>query len=184
MKYARVMHHIGGFSGANDNSSMIQGGEDVLTLMTVDDVPKGTDVKRLVDLGAIREATPDEVKRWEIQQGIREDDGDPAAAVEFTTGNQSLHVDENPERTGAAKRGGGAPDDNAGDGTGLLGGKGDADSKDETTTSGTYKGMGKGELSEYTVPELKDFAKEEGIEGYATMLKDDLLTALTSQKAE
>lgn len=35
-----------------------------------------------------------------------------------------------------------------------------------------------GDLTSKTVPELKEMAKEKGIEGYATMKKNELITAL------
>jgi hypothetical protein len=163
--YARVMHHIGGLSGNNDNSDMIRGGVDEMNLITEADIPAGTDIERLFKLGALREATADEVKQFEISKGIREADPDDKEFTDFTTGSAGLKSD--PTKSGAVK------EQNAG-GAGEPSGEGDPAS---------YKGMGKGELSEYTVPELKDFAKEAGIEGYATMLKPELLDALTGTQA-
>jgi hypothetical protein len=167
VQYARVMHNIGGLTGANDNSDMIRGGEDTLTLIKEGDLPEGLDVKRLIDLGAIRPATEDEVARWEGKTVTPDFTG-------FTTGNQPLHP-ELGDKGGAAAAGtpdsstaGSTPDNPLGDGQQAGG----------DATGQSYKGMGKGELSEYTVPELKDFAKEAGIEGYTHMVKDDLLNAL------
>lgn len=172
-KYARVMHHIGGLSGKNDNTDMLRGGEDELNLVTSDyfaDMDEDQ-VKRLFEIGALREATPDEVKRFEINAGIREAEPDEPAYTGFTTGNQTLKADEG--KTGAVKQG-----------------SGDEDSKGQPSSGHqTYKGMTKGMLSEYTVPELKDFAKEESekdadrakaLTGYQEMKKDELLDGLLS----
>lgn len=170
MKYARVMHHIGGLSGQNDNSDMIRGGEDDLNLVTQADMPKDMTedaVKRLFELGALREATPDEVKQWETSKGIRDPAADMDAETRFSTGNETLHGEP-----GAAPVGGGGDGKDKDPGSGLAGGQA------STGHSQTYDGMGKGELSEFTVPELKELAKKEGIEGYADMNKDPLLEAL------
>ncbi len=165
-KYARVMHHIGGLSGQNDNSDMIRGGEDEFTLITDKDLPEGIEkeqVARLFELGALREATPDEVERWEVSKGLRKPAAADADVTAFTTGNETLQGGQ-----GAAPVGGGADEAELGSGA-AIGSAGH---------SGTYKGLTKGELSEFTVPELKGMAKEEGIEGYAEMNKDPLLEAL------
>ncbi len=197
-KYARVMHHIGGLTGKNDNSDMIRGGEDELVLVTQEDLPEGTNVERLVSLGALRSATPDEVKRWEVSKGLRED-SDDESFVFNTTGQGTLKgtAGANSETEGTG--GEDAPDKAlqqaktpeelaaaggiimSGDRTGSTGddtGNADTTGDDTSGAATTYKGMGKGALSEYTVPELKDFAKQEGIEGYNEMLKPALLDAL------
>ena len=181
MKYARVMHHIGGLSGKNDNADMIRGGEDELNLVTETSFPaemKEADVKRLFDLGALREATADEVKQWEISKGIRVASDDMDAETQFTTGNETLHG-----VPGAAPVGGGADDaQSGGAGADKLGDPGaelgNGQSQADAGQGQTYKGMSKGQLSESTVPELKQMAKDEGVEGYADMTKDPLLDAL------
>jgi hypothetical protein len=175
--YARVMHHIGGLSAKNDNSQMIRGGEDELTLITQADIPEETNVERLFSLGALRAATPDEIKRWEVSKGLAVDSPDDEDFVDFTTGSEGLK----PGQGGSATSEGTVAGKGKTEGQQAAAGQGAGQQAD---ADGTYKGMGKGELSEYTVPELKDFAKAEGIEGYASMNKDDLLNALTGQKGE
>lgn len=184
--YARVMHHIGGLSGKNDNSTMIRGGEDELNLISREDIPEGADVERLFSLGALRKATPDEIKRWEVSKGLRADSPDDEDFVDFTTGSEGLKEGEGGSATSEGTQAGKGKTEGQqaaagqpGAGEAGAGSTGHAD----VTADGTFKGLGKGELSEYTVPELKDFAKEAGIEGYGSMNKDDLLNALTGQKS-
>ena len=146
---------------------MIRGGEDELNLISRDDIPADTDVERLFSLGALRAATADEVKRWEVSKGLRADSPDDEAFVDFTTGSEGLKPGEGGSATSAGTQAGKGKTEGqqaAAGQQGATGASGDAGAGAE----GTYKGMGKGELSEYTVPELKDFAKAEGIEGYAT----------------
>jgi hypothetical protein len=185
-QYARVMHHISGLTAANDNSDMIRGGEDELMLIERKDIPEGIDLERLAKLGAIREATPDEVKRWEVSKGLRSADEDDDTFARFTTGNPggAATVGAGAATVGAGADDAGKNDDasalaNAG---AALGGTGGAGSAGHQETTNNPKGMTKGELSEFSVPELKAFAKEQGIEGYNDMKKDDLLDALTSQQ--
>ena len=186
-KYARVMHHIGGLTGKNDNSDMIRGGEDELNLVTSDQFGdmSDADVERLFTLGALRAATPDEISQWEKAQGIS--DGTDTSFVFRTTGNENLKGQPGAVEHGAGSSEAGtdaalqqakSPDELAlaaqQQGTGGTGSTGHS----EVGAAGTYKGMGKGELSEYSVPELKDFAKAEGVEGYSAMLKPELLDTL------
>jgi hypothetical protein len=174
-KYARVMHHIGGHAGATAASDMILGGEDNFTLLSQEELQKmvdeGVDVERLVTLGSLREATPDEVMKWEVAEGIREAAPDSKFFANFTTGNETLHS----EVGGAV---GASLDDSKAPGSANAPVDEGDDDAVSSSGSASYKGMTKGDLSEYTVPELKEMAKEEGVDGYATMLKDDLLNAL------
>jgi hypothetical protein len=236
-KYARVMHHIGGLSGKNDNTDMIRGGEDELNLLDetkLQDMQKnGVDIGRLITVGALREATPDEVSRFEIANGIRSAAPTSELFTQFTSGDEGLKavtgVDASStgvvganvnssrepftapgsEAGGDAAREGaaGASGENQGGFLGSFGGQQQTGQQVSTNTGGqqagdstnsdadtggtvsggstTYKGMTKGELSEYTVPELKEMAKEEkGEDGelliadYSTMTKEPLLNAL------
>lgn len=188
-KYARVMHHIGGLTGANDNADMIRGGEDELNLITEQDVPPGTDVERLFKLGALREATPDEVKRFEVSKGLR-DPEDEDSFTTFTTGSAGLKPGDDNAGAATGKDKGKLVDADSGKGANealqdkqQAAGDAAAGSQGHQETTGSFNGMSKGELSEFTVPELKNFAKDAGIEGYGEMKKDELLDALTGQQA-
>ncbi len=176
IRYARVMHHIGGHAGATSASDMILGGEDNFTLLSEAELKKmageGVDVERLEKLGSLREATPEEVTKWEVAKGIREAAPDSKFFANFTTGNEPLH----PELGDTGGAVGASLDDSKAPGSANEP-VGD-DAAVASNGSASYQGMTKGELSEYNVPELKEMAKEEGVEGYATMLKDDLLNAL------
>jgi hypothetical protein len=163
-RWVRVLHHIGGLTGKNDNSDMLTGGdgdEGHLNLITEDDLHRmeyenDINVKRLFDLGAIRPATPDEVYRFRKQRGETvEAPVEPLSAdfLENTKGDTSKMAGT--------------------DNTASTGGKGSAG-------SASYKGMTKGELSELEWPELRSYGKAESIEGYGQMDKETLLNALTS----
>jgi hypothetical protein len=149
----RVMHHIGGFphkEGTAGIDQAILGGVDNLQIITLDDLPEGIDTKRLIDVGALRKATSEEIEAFEElgQEGARTLGTGTAPA--FTTGNDTAR--------GAGERG----------------------SKEGQGTPRTGTGMTKGELSENTVADLRVMAKEQGIEGAASMNKAELLDALTA----
>lgn len=230
-KYARVMHHIGGLSGKNDNSDMIRGGEDSLNLLDETKLQEmqqaGADIGRLITVGALREASPDEVSRFEIANGIRNAAPTSELFTQFTSGDEGLKAvsgidpsatgvvgsDPNSSRepfTAPGTQAPGGGDADTGQAGGFLAGfggqagegqqvstntggqqAGDSTNSDASTGgigsggSTTYQGMTKGELSEYTVPELKEMAKEEKdaegnllIADYSTMTKEPLLAAL------
>lgn len=151
----RVMHHIGGFpagEGEAPTDMMLAGDDDNFSIINADDLPKGTDVDRLVRLGSLRTATSDEIERHDerAKQGARTLGSATSPAA--TTGN-------------ATDKDAGTVGDTEGQGAGAR----------------TPTGISKGELSEKTVPELREMARERGdIEGYSTMNKADLLNALTS----
>lgn len=69
--YYRAMHNLGAIPGKDTH---IRGGADVLSLISADDLElaasEGTDLARLYDLGALREATAEEVEEWERRDGV------------------------------------------------------------------------------------------------------------------
>lgn len=149
----RVMHHIGGFQAKEGEASIdstILGGVDTLHIITLDELPSGTDTDRLINLGALRKATSEEIEAWESGGAEGARTLGAATSPAFTTG------DETPRDAGAVG------------------------SKEGQSTPRTLTGKTKGELSELTVPELKEMAKEAQIEGYSSMNKAELLDALTA----
>jgi hypothetical protein len=148
----RVMHHIGGFpheEGKAGIDQAILGGVDFLQIITLDQLPSNIDTKRLIDIGALRKATSEEIEAFEESgaEGARTLGTGTSPAL--TTGN------ETPRDPGAVG------------------------SREGQREPRTPTGMTKGELSEHTVPELREMAKEAGIEGAGQMNKSELLDALT-----
>lgn len=277
-EFFRVMHTIGGLLG---NAEAITGDADNLRLVARDEMPQGVDFDRLVGVGALRKATPEESDAWLLIQANM-----PApAATRFTTGNetpvgqgakgapgdlstggvstpgaeqqnkdasgvqfaqqpnqpgstlpqpvQPIQATDNPDNIGnptEAQRlpqgaGAGVVLDNqstraaapelvrqqqvqnpqplqqvvaqqqqpvphqtaqvpAG-GTGQVqGSAGHTDAQGAEPSAGfnaeTGEGLGRGELSEYTVIDLKGFARARGLEGYSGLNKDELLDLLTN----
>jgi Zn ribbon nucleic-acid-binding protein len=190
-EFLRVRQHIGGLPHSQPDKNkppvprtMHIGGEgdDVLTLVHRDTLEEweddGVDIMRLIKLGALAPATDEEVARWE-REGRQTGGGTPtptdsAVSPAFTTGNETPRgAGQVGDQTGIATLGADARTGRRDVGLAPLG---DA----ATSNTGLPNGMTKGELSEKTVVELKEMAKERGIVGYSNMTKAELLDALTA----